>query len=318
MCGQDEFTGNDYEYRRGWVEERIKFLAGWFGVEVFAYAVMKNHLHVVVRNNPERVSGWHDEEVARRWLHIFPVERDSAGKPVITEALIKGFLQNEQKVKEVRRRLSSISWFMKCLNEPIAKRANKEDGCKGHFWEGRFYSQSLEDDGALLACMAYVDLNPVRAGEVLLPEESRFTSLRLRCQGLHARKSGTDLNEAIVEIDGWLGNAEVFGERGSQDKSGEKWILPNLKLESYLDLVDWTAKQIKYEGKAWVPEQMTTILERVHLAAEDWVDNICRYQSLFKRVVATEDRMAEVAANWNQQWVSGKAGARNLYCDEQS
>jgi REP element-mobilizing transposase RayT len=164
LCGEDKLTGNDYEHRRGWVEARLKLLAGLFGIEVFAYAVMKNHLHVVLRNNPKRVASWDDTEVGRRWMTLFPGQRDKQGQGLVGEDGMKAFLEDAQRVAECRSRLGSLSWFMRCLNEPIARMANREDDCSGRFWEGRFFSQRLEDDGALFACMAYVDLNPVRAG----------------------------------------------------------------------------------------------------------------------------------------------------------
>ena len=69
---------------------------------------------------------------------------------------------------------------MKCLNEPIAKQANKEDGCTGHFWEARYKSQALLTEEALLSCMAYVDLNPVRAKMADTPEDSDHTSIQER------------------------------------------------------------------------------------------------------------------------------------------
>ena len=66
--------------------------------------------------------------------------------------------QSPQRIKELRSRLSDLSWWVKMFSQKIAQRANKEDKCTGHFWEGRFKSQALLDEAAILACAVYVDL----------------------------------------------------------------------------------------------------------------------------------------------------------------
>ena len=72
LCGKDPVSGKDYEHRRQWMQDRIQFLAGQFGVDVLGFAVPSNHLHVVLRNRPDVVQDWSDTEVARRWWNKVP------------------------------------------------------------------------------------------------------------------------------------------------------------------------------------------------------------------------------------------------------
>ena len=150
--------------RKEWVEDRIEELAEIFAVGVGGFSVMDNHLHLLVRLDPEVAEGWSDEEVVRRWGSLFP-PRDKSRQPLpVSEEWVQGRLKDVPWVAKTRERLQSISWFMKCLKEPISRLANREDKCRGAFCEARFKSVAILDEEALLAASTYIDLNPVAAG----------------------------------------------------------------------------------------------------------------------------------------------------------
>ncbi len=176
LAGLDDETGKDYTYRREWIRERLEKLASVFAIDVLTYAILSNHLHVVIRNRPDVVKTWSDQEVALRWLQIFPGKRieEQLGNP--TQADVDALAKDLEKLEAIRSRLSDISWFMRALSEPIARRANSEEKCTGAFWEGRFKAQRLLDEAGLLACCMYVDLNPIRAAMAESIEGSMYTS----------------------------------------------------------------------------------------------------------------------------------------------
>ena len=180
LCGVDKATGISFEHRRSWIEKRLFQLAQVFAIDICAHAIMHNHLHLVLHVDSKQIKQWTTEDILQRWHQLFK------GTLLTQQYLNKAPLADyqlamvEATAKVYQQRLIDISWFMRCLNEPIARQANQEDKCTGHFWEGRFKSQALLDEGALLSCMAYVDLNPVRAAIAPTPEESSFTSIQLR------------------------------------------------------------------------------------------------------------------------------------------
>ena len=170
----------NYEHRRQWIENRIRILSSLFAVDICAYAVMSNHLHLVIKLSPQELDSLSDADIVERWISLFKgpflLQRWQAGDTLgPVERQVVSELINDYKF-----RIGDLSWFMKCLNEPIARLANKEDECTGHFWESRFKSQALLSVEALLTCMAYVDLNPVRAKMATTPEESDYTSFKER------------------------------------------------------------------------------------------------------------------------------------------
>ena len=171
------------------------------GIEVLGYAVMSNHFHCVLRSRHDMVATWSDDEVARKWWMLCPVRKNPDGSPAEpAEVEIKTIRNDRKGLKEKRRRLSSISWFMRFLSEKIAKDANKQDRCTGRFWEGRFKAQVLLDEAAILACMQYVDLNPIRAGLAKTLEGSDFTSVQDRIEDLNqAKKECADTSTQCAE-----------------------------------------------------------------------------------------------------------------------
>ena len=177
LCGDDPVSGKNFDHRKRWIRRRLEMLASVFGIDVCGYAVMSNHLHVILRIRPDVAQSWSDEEIALRWRRLYPRRDQATGRCAEPEEHDLAMItSNPVRVARLRGRLSSLSWFMRCLNEPIARAANREDRCRGRFWEGRFKSQMLLDEAAVLACSVYVDLNPIRAGVASTPEESEFTS----------------------------------------------------------------------------------------------------------------------------------------------
>ncbi len=191
LCGKDKFTGQSYEHRRGWVERRLLFLGSVFAINICAYAVMSNHTHVVLHVDKNTAMKWSTEQVLQRWHRLFQgtALTKCYMNPARRSSLSAAETKTIKATAEVyRERLFDISWFMRLLNEYIARQANKEDNCTGRFWEGRFKSQALLDETALAACMAYVDLNPMRAGIANTPESSSYTSIQKRLRAAKHNK----------------------------------------------------------------------------------------------------------------------------------
>ncbi len=149
LCGIDRDTGRSFEHRKAWVEARIHLIAECFAVSIHAYAVMSNHLHLVLGIDPGQAAAWSDDEVAARWVSLFPPRKD-AGDTI--EHKRQRILDDPVRLDLIRQRLGSLSWVMRCLAEPIARQANGEDDCTGRFWEGRYKCQALCDERSVLAC----------------------------------------------------------------------------------------------------------------------------------------------------------------------
>jgi REP element-mobilizing transposase RayT len=198
LCGVDPLTNHDYDHRKEWIRERLEQLAPVFAIDICGYAVMSNHLHVILRARPDLARDWSDEEVALRWNRLCPPSDPATGEKMEPSACdLNMIISDPARLAVIRQRLSSLSWFMGRLSEPIARRANREDKCKGRFWEGRFKSLALLDEAAILACSIYVDLNPIRAGVATTPEQSKYTSAYDRIRSMvSVNPPATELSQA--------------------------------------------------------------------------------------------------------------------------
>ncbi len=273
LCGVDRESGRSYEHRRDWIEDRLQVLSSLFSVTLCAWAVMSNHYHLVVRLNPTETEDWTDDEVLERWTALFRgpllVQRYRAGQPMSDAETTT--LHDIASV--CRERLGSLSWFMKCLNEPIARQANREDGCTGHFWEARFHSQPLRSDAALLTAMAYVDLNPVRAGIANTPEQSEYTSIRARIEGDYRESTLSGAVARLIEQN----DINHFGipvrplmRFSDESEYANSSSLP-MKKQEYLKLVDQTGRIAARGKRGTIDAELEPILDRLGLAADDWL-----------------------------------------------
>ncbi len=277
LCGIDQHTGKSYEHRRAWIEDRVRVLSSLFSIDLCAYAVMSNHYHLVVRLNPGESDGWSDDEVLQRWTALFRgpllVQRYRAGEP-LSEA-------ERDTIRATaalyRTRLGSLSWFMKCLNEPVARQANAEDRCTGHFWEARFSSQPLCSAQALLTAMAYVDLNPIRATVASTPEDSAYTSIKARIGGDYQRKTRSGAVARLLEH-GELNHFDLpirplmgfSGEVGRTDGIRQSAQALPMTEPDYLQLVDLTGRLVAQGKRGRIDPALAPILDRLGLSPAQW------------------------------------------------
>ncbi|MGR6500915.1 transposase [Shewanella sp. Koi 1] len=269
LCGDDSYSGKNCDHRRGWVESLLFELEAVFAIDVAAFAVMSNHLHVVLRVDIETVNRWTDREVLEQWHKLFKGNE-------LTQKFVKGELVEAHEVSRLkhsialyRSRLCDISWFMRCLNEPIARQANQEDNCTGRFWEGRFKSQALLDEAAVLACMAYVDLNPIRAQLAETPEQSDHTSIQLR---IRAALKGEQPSNLLPFI----------GNECDNQPNGIAFSLTD-----YLQLVEDTGRIIRNDKRGSISENSGKLLTRLNIPHDNWLKLTTEFGKLFHGPVGT-------------------------------
>jgi REP element-mobilizing transposase RayT len=282
LCGYDTHSQTDYEHRRQWLEDKLHKTASIFSIKLCAYAVMSNHYHVVVHIHPKAAARWSKREVVRRWHSLF-------NGTYLSQCFASGesLLPTQLEVLDIdieiwRERLCSLSWFMKVVNESIARRANLEDKCTGHFWESRFKSQALLDEQALLSCMAYVDLNPVRAKMAKSPETSDHTCIKSRIETLKGNR------KSLQSIETFVGS--------KPEETGLPFVL-----RDYLELVDWTGRIVRKGKRGQINSSLPPILERLSIDRDSWLILTTEFERQFGQWVGSEHIVRQVYSDRHYQ-----------------
>jgi REP element-mobilizing transposase RayT len=299
--------------RKAWLDNRLKELNSIFAVSVAGFSIMENHLHLLLRVDPDVAEAWTPMEVAQRWLKLFPPR--VCRKPVApTQEMLEDLASNPEWVQVHRERLMSLSWFMKCLKEPLSRLVNREEKCRGTFFESRFSSQGLLDNESILAVAAYIDLNPVAAGIAKLPEKSLFTSIKERVENIIAQGRLQDVSE--------IRNGSVAAQNVSEGIEEEHWLVPiedrrsqgakragikdGFTLGQYLMLIDCISRKVR-DGKANVSANELSIFERLSIDADTWLDRV-------KRLLTTHRFYGSFmsASQETLRGVAAKLGVRRL------
>jgi REP element-mobilizing transposase RayT len=316
LCGDDVFSGKNYDHRKQWIVDKLKELAGIFAIDVCAYAIMSNHYHVVLHVDKEKAKTWTQEEVIDRWYQLFNGTM-LVDRLLLGEKLSKAEHQAIAKdVRKWRERLMDISWFMRCLNESIARNANEEDRCKGRFWEGRFKSQALLDEAALLTCMMYVDLNPIRAGVSKTPETSDYTSIQERLMAVAKKAKNNNANKSTNPRQHKLNASASAAELlPFIDNQRQKPINPGIPfpLKDYIELIDWTGRAVRDDKKGAIPGHIAPILQRLQLNEREWLNNVTYFGNRFYKVVGKIDAIRDFSRQLKQSWLQGLSQCSKLY-----
>ncbi|AJQ94195.1 transposase [Gynuella sunshinyii] len=327
LCGADSETGENFDHRKQWLVSRLRFLSYVYAIDICAYAIMSNHYHVVLHVDQARAQSWSDDEVVERWLQLYNgdvlINRWLAARKTMSAAELQVVSVT---IAQWRERLCSISWFMRGVNETIARMANEEDNCKGRFWEGRFKSQALLDEGALLTCMAYVDLNPVRAAMADDLIDSDFTSIQQRLfdyakykttqtktateQTLTQRVSKQRQLKRELKLD-HLPESPLMPFSGRQQDSIHA-ALPFTR-EDYFDLIDTTGRCLRDDKRGAIHPDTEKLISRLGIDPNQWLKHVQSYGRSYGDSAGSRVSLLQYADRFKRRWSKGVKVSSECY-----
>jgi hypothetical protein len=316
LFGTDSLTGKNYDHRKPWIEQQLQRLAACFGIDLLGFAILSNHFHLILRSRPDVVAAWDDTEVARRWLMLWPVRKNDQGLAEEPNQFELNTIRNDStKLATIRLRLSDIAWWMRLLCQNIAMRANHEDQEIGRFFQSRYRAVRLLDEEAILACAAYIDLNPIRAGIADTLETSHFTSVQRRIEALSQESDDTSDHKLADSSSGIEsrapGSASEPSPAPTESETPDQFLSPlmineqtdpigpdpslhgtrcsnkgflPMPLGDYLELLDWTARQLVPGKRGVTAADVPSLFERLSIAPGTWCELVGNFGRLFCHV----------------------------------
>lgn len=267
----------------------------------------------------------------RRWTQLFD-------GPLLVQRLLSGqggemdqatLNAIDEWTATYRARLCDISWFMRILNETVARQANAEDEVTGRFWEGRFKSQALLDEQAILTAMAYVDLNPIRAKMAETPEDSEHTSVAERMAELKpapgrpkktapsGKPSATHLPPGVTSIlalrqETHLAALPLQPLLTFDGTCRLRAAIP-FSFEDYLDLVETTGRSLHPNKRGLIAERVPKLLQRLAIDPERFMDCATDLMKQFGSAVGAPAHLTELCALRQVKYLRGINAARGAF-----
>lgn len=330
LLSTDTKTGDVDNHRKDWVQNRLSELSEIFTIIIGTFSVLDNHMHINVQTRPDLTELLSDEEVAKRWLKLYPPEKSKTSNftPEQWKTSEYAIISNQETVKIYRQRLGSLPWFMKSLSEYIARLANKESECKGRFWQGRYNSKLLTSAKAVVLASQYTDLNPIRANLAETPETSQFTGVYERIQASQAQEKIEGINEHINNGNAIHKDKKIEIDELSEKINSARWLaqfpkenefqtMPFYKIteRDYLDLLDWTGRILHPKKTGAIPHDIPHIFERLQIDKNEWLDTIINYDKLFYRIIGKMSVAWKMLTDTANQWFKGSKTNRKLFGD---
>ncbi|MCL1126526.1 transposase [Shewanella surugensis] len=299
-------------HRAHWFVDKLIQLSTIFCIDIAAYTILPRHYHLVLKVNTDNAKNLTSLQVIERWRQVF--NPHVLAIKYINKELFSNTEQEQfdEFISQWRERLTNISWFMRCLNETISRKVNKEDHCKGAFWQGRFKSQALLDEPAILACIMYVDLAPIREQLAQSLENIYLSSIQLRVAAFKQAQKEAQIYDVEGDFLAIAQQPSTLLPFDHMTRSGKQIHLP-FHLFDYIELIKWTHKGIIENNVPSNQHNTPKLLTRLTINKKDWINTCRHFSQHYSHAIGSWQKMCEFSRQFNGKWCKGKKNSQQLH-----